>query len=197
PQAGATASHTYNAAGTFTVTVTVKDTANLTSTATKTVSVSGTTSPNLIGNPGFETSMSGWNASGRAGVTFSQSSTARSGTFSAVITNTNSTTVPECTLNDSPNWVKSTVPGTYQISLWVRADTPGATLKLKIREYTSSGAAVTSGSSTVTLSATWQQVKFPYVVSASGNNLDFNALTLNSAPGTCFYADDASITGPP
>ncbi|MEA2522408.1 MAG: hypothetical protein QOI81_2054, partial [Actinomycetota bacterium] len=46
PQAGATAPHTYSAAGTFTVTVTVKDTAGLSSTATKSVTVSPDAPPN-------------------------------------------------------------------------------------------------------------------------------------------------------
>jgi hypothetical protein len=51
PQAGASASHTYTQAGTFTVAVTVKDTAGLAATATTTVTVK----QNLVGNPGFET----------------------------------------------------------------------------------------------------------------------------------------------
>src|SRR5205823_4391472 len=69
PQASATASHTYQSAGTFTVTVTVKDTGGLSSTATKSVTVSAGQT-NLIGNPGFESGLTGWNAGGRAGVTF-------------------------------------------------------------------------------------------------------------------------------
>jgi PKD repeat protein len=39
PQPGATATHTYSARGTFTVTVTVKDTAGFSSTAQKKVKV--------------------------------------------------------------------------------------------------------------------------------------------------------------
>src|SRR5205823_1393027 len=45
PQAGATAPHTFAAVGTYTVTVTVKDTAGLSSTATKTVTVSPDAAP--------------------------------------------------------------------------------------------------------------------------------------------------------
>jgi PKD repeat protein len=55
PQPGATANHTYTRAGTYTVQVTVKDTAGLSSTATKTVAVTDaapvaslTTSPSSI-----------------------------------------------------------------------------------------------------------------------------------------------------
>jgi hypothetical protein len=177
------------------VTVTVKDTAGLSGTATKTVTVSSGAT-NLVGNPGFESNMTGWNAGGRAGVTFGQASGGHSGSFAAVITNTNSSTIVECTLNDSPNWVKSTTPGTYQFSIWVRSDTPGASLKSRVREYTSSGASVGSGSSTVTLSTSWQQVTFSYNVTATGNNLDFTPFITNAPPGVCFYADDASITHP-
>src|SRR5205823_5028021 len=45
PQGTATATHTYNAAGSYTVKVTVKDTANLPSTAQKTVTVQGDAPP--------------------------------------------------------------------------------------------------------------------------------------------------------
>ncbi|HMC72538.1 MAG TPA: PKD domain-containing protein, partial [Mycobacteriales bacterium] len=61
PQAGATASHTYTAAGMYTVTVTVKDTGGLSSTATANVTVQSGGPVNLVGNPGFESGLSGWN----------------------------------------------------------------------------------------------------------------------------------------
>ena len=54
PQSGATAQHTYQSAGTFTVKVTVTDIANLSSSATSQVSVANPVGTNLVGNPGFE-----------------------------------------------------------------------------------------------------------------------------------------------
>jgi hypothetical protein len=39
------------------------------------------------------------------------------------------------------------------------------------------------------------QIAIVYAAVTPGSSyLDFNAYTLNSPPGTCFYADDASIT---
>ena len=194
PQPGATATHTYSSAGTFTVTVTVTDSAGLASTATAGVSVSPAVPPNLVGNPGFETSTSGWNNNGRAGVTVTRTAGGHSGSFAAVLANTTTSTLADCTLNDSPNWVAQTTAGTYAASMWVRADTAGASLKLRLREYagsTFSGQAI----GTVVLSTGWQQVSVSYVPTVpGGSTLDLTAYTLSAPPGTCFWADDASIT---
>jgi hypothetical protein len=66
-----------------------------------------------------------------------------------VVEATNTTTMqPECPLNDAPNWLAATVAGTYQASLWVRADTPGNPVELRIRAY-SDGTFVSSAESLV------------------------------------------------
>jgi PKD repeat protein len=188
PQASATETHTYTAAGTYTVTVTVKDTAGQATTATAQVAAK----PNLVGNPGFETSLSGWNTSGSiAGVTLSRVAGGHGGDWSAKLVN-GATTAGTCTLNDAPDWAKPTVAGKYAASIWVRADTPGATLKVRLVEWsgtTNMGSAV----ATVTLSTSWQSVNLNYTTIAPGSSLDFNAYVLGAPPGTCFYADDVSI----
>jgi hypothetical protein len=191
PQAGATASHTYTAGGSFTVTVTVKDTAGLSSTATSQVTVK----QNLVGNSGFETDTAGWNTSGSGpGVTLTVASGGHSGNFAAKLTNTG-TAAGTCLLNDSPNWVATTSTGSYTGSIWVRADSAGAVFNLRFREY--SGTTLVGTKSTqVTLTTSWQLVTVTYApVSPGSSNLDFNAyLTAASAPpGTCFSADDAAI----
>jgi PKD repeat protein len=189
PQAGATATHTYTSAGTFTVTVTVKDTAGQASTATRQVTVR----QNLVGNPGFESNINGWNTSG-SGVTCSLVRTAggHSGAWSAAMTNTSAGT-GNCTLNDSPNWVLTATPGAYTGSIWVRADTAGAVLKVRFREYVGStlvGSQVTQ----VTLTTSWQQVTVIYTTVGSGSStLDFNAYVASLPPSASFYADDALI----
>jgi parallel beta-helix repeat protein len=190
PQAGSTATHTYTTGGAYTVTVTVKDTAGLSSQATAQV-VTGT---NLVRNPGFETDLSGWNTSGSgSNVTFTRSSTNHSGSFGAKLTNAG-TTATTCTLNDSPDWVKPSSAGSYTGSLWVKADSPGAVLKLRFREWNGStlaGSAITQ----VTLTTSWQQVSVGYTTVAPGvSSLDFNAYVSSAPAGTCFYADDVSIT---
>ena len=150
---------------------------------------------NLVGNPSFEADTSGWNTAGFSTVTLTRvSSGPHSGSWSALLTNTG--TAPQyCILNDSPNWVATTVAGTYTASIWVRADTAGASLKLKIREYTNGNTAFAGQNSTiVTLTTAWQQVIVTYVPVSPGSTLDFQVYVPNAAVGTCFYADDASIT---
>jgi outer membrane biosynthesis protein TonB len=148
---------------------------------------------NLVGNPGFETNTSGWNSP--TNITLTRVSGGHSGSFSAKLANAG-TTATECNLNDSPNWVSTTSAGTYTGSIWARADTAGAMLKLRFREYNNSGGAfVGSNTATITLSTSWQQVTVTYVPGAAGSsNLDFNAYVSSAPVGTCFYADDASIT---
>jgi parallel beta-helix repeat protein len=189
PQPSATATHVYTTGGTFTVKVTVKDTINLTSTATQQVVIK----KNLIGNSGFETNLTGWNTSGSdPGITLAQTSAVtHSGNGAALLTNT--AAVPAtCLLNDSPNWVLTTQPGAYTASLWVRADTPGATLNLRLREF-AGATLVGSALKQVTLTTSWQQVSVTYT-SAGSTTLDYNAYVVKAAPGQCFYADDAAIT---
>ena len=115
-----------------------------------------------------------------------------SGGFAAKLTNSGSSAT-ECNLNDSPNWVLTSAAGTYTGSLWVRADTAGAILKLRFREYAGStfkGSVTTQ----LTLSTAWQLISATYTPAAPGTStLDFNAYVSSAPVGTCFYADDAVI----
>jgi PKD repeat protein len=189
PQSAATATHRYTVAGTYTVTVTVTDTAGKSSTATAQVTALG----NFVGNSGFETDISGWNTSGSGtNISLARVSGGHSGSWSAKVSNTGST-ASTCLLNDSPNWVTTTSAGTYTGSLWVRADSAGATLKLRFREYSGNtllGAPIAQ----VTLTTSWQLVTVSYTIASPGSTLDFNAYVSSAAPGACFYADDAAIS---
>jgi PKD repeat protein len=190
PQAGATATHAYAAAGSYTAQVTVTDTAGLSSTASAPVSVQ----LNFVGNAGFETNISGWNPSGSgASITLTRVAGGHSGGFAARLANTGAK-ARTCTLNDSPNWALSPSAGTYTGSLWVRSDTAGATLRLRFREDVGS-TLVGSATTLFTLSTGWQLVSVTYtLVSPGSSTLDFNAYVRAAASGTCFYADDVVIT---
>jgi len=191
PQSEATASHTYTGTGTYTVTVTVTDTGGQSSSATAQVSVNA--AANVVKNPGFETDLSGWNTSGSdANVTLARVAGGHSGGWAAQLRN-NGTTASTTLLNDSPNWVKTTLPGNFVGSLWVRADAPGAILTLRFREYNGSTLAG-STSAQFALTTTWREVSVTHAVVAPGSStLDFNAYVSKAAAGTGFYADDVTI----
>jgi parallel beta-helix repeat protein len=191
PQSAAAAGHTYTSPGTYVTTVTVTDAHGRTSQATDEVTVTG----NVVGNPGFETSLTGWNTSGSGtGITLSRVAGGHTGGWAAKLTNT-SAAASSCLLNDAPNWVATTVAGSYTASVWVRADSPGATFRLRLREYAGTTLAGTA-TVTATLGTSWQPVSITYLPSAPGaSTLDLSAYVTGAAPGTCFYADDVVVEG--
>ena len=190
PQAAATADHTYTSGGSYTVTVTVTDTGGQSSTATAEVVVYA----DFVTNGGFETSLTGWNTSGStSGITLDRVAGGHSGGWAARVGNPGSAGA-NCTLNDSPNAVaKTAADGSYTATMWVRSDTAGATLRLRLREYDGATLAATA-TTNVGLTTGWQQVAVVHTpVAQGGSSLDLNATVLNAAAGTCFYADDVSI----
>ena len=160
-------------------------------------------------NSGFEADTAGWNSSrSNPEVTLSRVADGHATAGAAALTNTGSTPAT-CTLNDAPTWVRQEMGGTYTATLWVRADTPGATLKLRLREWANESPSdgfprflAGEAKTAVTLTTEWQAVKVSYTArwpvpfSDDGTDtsaLDLNAYVLRAAPGVCFYADDASI----
>jgi hypothetical protein len=90
--------------------------------------------------------------------------------------------------------VSATQAGAYTASIWARSDTPGLTLKLRVREY-AGGVLQGSVTRSMALTSSWQQVSAVYTpVSPGQSSLDFEAFAANSPVGVCFQADDASIT---
>ena len=148
-------------------------------------------SSNLIGNPGFEVDTVGWKGDASTN-TLGRVASGHSGGWAAEVSNT--LAGGNCGLDDKPSWVSFTEAGAYTASIWARSDTPGLTLKLRVREYVN-GVLRGSVSPSVALTSSWQQVTAVYTPVAPGlSSLDFEAFTINSPVGVCFQADDASIT---
>jgi hypothetical protein len=186
-------SASFSAPGTYVLRLTADDSL-LQSSDTLTVTVSSS-SQNLVGNPGFESDTSGWNIGGSdPGVTLTRVSGGHSGGWSGLVANGGTGVASTCKLNDAPNWVKVTSSGTYSLTMWVRADTPGANFTARWREY-NGGSLVGTASASVTLSTSWQLVTLSYVPANPGvSTLDFTGWVSNVPVGPCFYADDVSMT---
>jgi parallel beta-helix repeat protein len=186
PQTGATASHVFTTAGTYTVAATVTDSAGLAGVADRQVVVAAPT--NQVANGTLETNLSGWAA--LAGCNLTRLSGGHSGSWAADLTNPS--TIQTCTLNDSPNWVASSVAGTYTATAWVRTTAVGGQIKLRVREYNGS-TLVGTGTATLTPNGTWQQVQLAYPVLSPGSTLDLNVYQTTQPAGSDLQIDDISL----
>jgi parallel beta-helix repeat protein len=187
PQAGATATHTYTVAGTYSLAVSVTDTAGLTTTAAAPVAVG--TAGNLVTNSTFETDLTGW--APLAGCNLTRVAGGHNGGWAADLNNP-LTSAQTCTLNDSPNWVAHAVSGTYTATVWLNTAVLGGSIKLRIREY--NGATLLgTGTTTVNPTGDWQQVTLTYTVSSPGSTLDLNVYETSQPAGSDLLIDDVTL----
>ncbi|MDQ4107208.1 MAG: PKD domain-containing protein, partial [Actinomycetota bacterium] len=188
--------HVYNTPGTYTVALTATNSQGSNTTTRGVVVTEPQPSQEFVGNPGFETDTAGWGVTGSGtGVALTRvTSPVHTGVGAALLRN-NSTGTRKCVLNDVPNWVTTTQAGTYSGSIWVRADSAGAKVKITFREI-NAGSVVGSRVVTYTLSTSWQRLMLTYApVQAGTSTLDLQVFVPKNfaPPGVCFYADDASI----
>ena len=188
PQGSPVATHTF-APGVWRVTLRVDDGDGGSDFATASV----TAYRNLVTNPSFETSTTGWN--GYAGATVARILGGHSGAFALAVKGPDTTTV--FGVNDAPDWV-SPVAGAgtrYRFAAWVRSggETAGSA-GLQIRELLNGvQQAPTLRSPAVPLSAAWQVLTVDYVATTAGSNLNFQVIDYPVARGETFLTDDISI----
>jgi hypothetical protein len=193
PQAQPTASHIYSP-GSWTVKVTVTDNTAKTDTATAQVSVDSPATPNLVGNPSFETSTSGWN--GYNGASLTRVPGTHDGVWACRLSGSGSGSFG---INDSPAWVSS-IPSagvTYRFSAWVRSSSSTGSARLRITEYlgtTRIGDILLS--SPVTLSTVWQPLSADFVTGASGSWFDLQVYNSPNGANESFEVDAISIRVP-
>jgi PKD repeat protein len=187
--------HVYTTPATYTATLTVTNGAGSDS-ETRQIVVNQPGQPtNLVGNPGFDVDTAGWSTAGSGTlVTLTRVTPGRDGTGGMARLFNGASGTRKCVLNDQPNWVTTTTAGTYTSSIWVRADQAGALIKINIREMNGS-TVVKSRVGNFTLTTAWQKITVAHTILSPGSTLDLQVFLpkAQAPPGTCFYADDASI----
>lgn len=146
--------------------------------------------PNLVSNPSFEGSLTGWvgwNA------TLALASDGVSGPGAAKVSLSGSST--SYSIYPSPRPVRSTVVGTtYVAGGWSRSATPGRQLCLRIREWSSAGSALGFSSTCVTSTSTWQE--FPalsYTTQGAGGSVEVFVIQNGAVAGNSFEVDALSL----
>jgi hypothetical protein len=140
-----------------------------TTTTTTTLPPSG----NLVANPGFETSLTGWGAGDNATSLARTCTVAHSGACSAAVARKKTT--GDAVMDDSPNSVSSSTAGAvYAGTAWVNAP-GGRGVTLRIREYRVSKV-VRSQTAVVTGTGGWQQVTVQSAPAAGGTSISLDVL---------------------
>jgi PKD repeat protein len=197
---GATATATFAAAGSYTVSLRVTDNGSpaLSATTSRTVTVSASPPPpppppgNLVANPSFETNLTGWSGY-QATLAREAQAGAPDGGFVARVTRSTGTSF---TIDGGRN-VASTAAATYTASAWVRAasaSSVGKPIQIKLRERNAAGTVVADvGSANVALSNSWQKLTVTRAA-AAGNNLGVRLSQGSAVTGNAFFADAFVVT---
>jgi PKD repeat protein len=187
--------HVYTTPATYTATLTVTNGVGSDSETAQIVVNTPPPPSNLVGNPGFDVDTAGWSTAGSGTlVTLTRVAPGRDGTGGMARLFNGASGTRKCVLNDQPNWVTTTTAGTYTSRIWVRGDNAGALIKINIREMNGS-TVVKSRVGNFTLTTAWQQITVAHTILSPGSTLDLQVFLpkAQAPPGTCFYADDASI----
>jgi PKD repeat protein len=154
----------------------------------------GGTTPNLVGNPSFETDTSGWKPYPGSTTLIEPVAGGVEGAFALEIRGPASTAA--FGINDSPNWVAaSPAIGTrYRLTAWVRSAASTGQARLRVREYVSGTlVGVATYSPFVPLTPAWQLVAVDYVTQRAGSNLDVQLLDYPLTTGEVFQTDGIRI----
>jgi PKD repeat protein len=191
---------TFSTPGSYTVTFTVTDSLGLADPTpdSRVITVNAATTPNLVGNPSFETDTTGWAAYGSSSTTIptiQRVAEGQDGAFALEVRGPATTT--QFGINDRPDWVARTVAaGTrYRFTAWVRSAAHTGQAVLRVREYLSgTQVGLTLRSAGVTLSPAWQMLTIDLVAGAAGSNLDFQIIDyVPVTTGEVFQVDNISI----
>jgi hypothetical protein len=148
--------------------------------------------PNLVPNGGFETTRTGWYAY-RSTLTLVPGGAegAQAGRVAL-----NSTTATSYSLLSDPHPVGTHAAGTkYEARAWIRSQTPGKTVCLRIREW-SAGAAVGGAERCRVATGAWERLDAVPYTAVGGDSIELYAYQSNAAAGDSFDIDGITLTAP-
>jgi Bacterial Ig domain len=198
--------------GPHTITATATDSDGNTGTSSVTVNVDNSTATacpatpagatELSGNVSLESSQAGWTKPYNAHSVLSRVEPADGsydGLWALRASLKPGDTGTAGVTNADPTWVGSTTAGQmYTASAFVRASTPGAKVRLALREKPPTGTPVGSHVRTVTLNdKKWHRITSAYTAHATGNLLHYSVYASHlTSPGQHFLADCLSLQTP-
>lgn len=145
---------------------------------------------NLVPNPGFEGSLTGWKP---WQATVTTAPTAASGAGAARVVPTAGVT--SYSLNVYPRPIRSGVAGAaYTAAASIRSDVSGRTVCLVLRERDSTGGIVTSAKTCVVVTTAWQ--RFPslrHALTVGGGELELFVQAFGARTGDSFDLDDVVL----
>ena len=156
-----------------------------------------TDSMNLVANPSFETSLSGWGASGLAAVSrvpggfddeYCAEVSGRSGNSLHLVKGW-------IGINDTPNWIASTAAGErFRMTAWVRSPRDSGIARIRVREYQNNVlVAPPMNSEIVQANTEWAELTLDYTALRDGSTLDVQMLYDPDGHNPTIQFDEVSI----
>ncbi|RYU12889.1 YncE family protein [Nocardioides iriomotensis] len=147
---------------------------------------------NLIGNPGFERDLCGWNAALAPDKgTLTRVAGGRSGSWAARVERTKGK--GDLSLAVVPTWEVKKRKHTYKASLWVRSTTPGDELQFRIRELYAGRYVEREEVTSVRLTRTWKRVTVSLKSGGYARRIALDATVEHTRKGASFLVDAAGL----
>ncbi len=187
--AGSTATTTTTTAPATTTTAPPTTTTTTTAPSTTTTTTTVPAPSNLVANPGFEASLSGWGAGTTKTALTRTCTTAHAGACSAQVGRKSGT--GDAVIDDSPNTVASAPAGAaYAATAWVKAPA-GRPVTLRLRQYRGT-TVVQAWTAVVTGTGGWQSLAVSSAAVGAGDSISVDVIASLTASQKA-QVDDVSL----
>ena len=143
---------------------------------------------NLVGNPGFERDVCGWDAAlAPDKVTLTRVAGGRSGSWAARVERTKGK--GDLSLAAVPTWEVKKRKHTYKASLWARSTAPGDELRLRLRELYAGRYVGGEEVASITLTRAWKRVTVSMKSGGYARRIALDATVKHTRKGASFLVD--------